>query len=525
MYHGVCKCTIPTVGPRPHVPTRPSALAAAADPRLAGGGVKRLAKSRYDAISCYIYSCQQPAAAAAGPPSSPPQSSSTDRSGSFVGGDAVLNAYNDAPVEVDEALEALLLGRGVDAILARHVAHLFTRDPLVVFQGAIGEVDDASSTEHFENIQVGVGAGVGMWMDGWMVVGWLIEGRKRGALLLSLSSWLASSRPPTHSPHTHTPHTQSTNWQSVRWKPPPPAQSPTDPRIGWRTEFRCALFSVFVVVLLMSLLSLMVARRRASRITHQMGLIDFFLPSQTALLQPRRPNNTIHRLHLRSQRRPSNTIHLLLALASSSTTAQDDGEPADGLRERGLHRLHRPRHAHHPGVRPLPLHSHLQGKRKTGRKTTRLWGGGCALTHVCPCTMMGKEHTHPVSMHEAHRSSKSINASQRLIRQHTHTHACSCTNQSTITTTFDAKETQQHPHPSHAQLDENMRRAHARDAVQQEKFFFRKHMADLNGDGGDGVGADGREHCGCTTVAVSEFSVAGGGGGGGGGGWVGGWTN
>jgi hypothetical protein len=51
-----------------------------------------------------------------------------------VGGDVVLNAYNDVEVEVDERLEGLLLDRGVDAILARHVAHLFTRDPLVVFQ-------------------------------------------------------------------------------------------------------------------------------------------------------------------------------------------------------------------------------------------------------------------------------------------------------------------------------------------------------------------------------------------------------
>ena len=46
-----------------------------------------------------------------------------------------------------------------------------------------------------------------------------------------------------------------------------------------------------------------------------------------------------------------------------------------------------------------------------------------------------------------------------------------------------------------AQLDENMRRAHARDAVHTQKFFFRKHMADLDGDGEGG-------HCRCTTVQV-----------------------
>ena len=52
---------------------------------------------------------------------------------------------------------------------------------------------------------------------------------------------------------------QSTNWQSVRWKPPPPRNSPNDPHIGWRTEFRSmelqltdfenAAFTVFIVLL------------------------------------------------------------------------------------------------------------------------------------------------------------------------------------------------------------------------------------------------------------------------------------
>ena len=57
----------------------------------------------------------------------------------------------------------------------------------------------------------------------------------------------------------HFENIQSTNWNSVRWKPPPPAHGPTDPRIGWRTEFRTmeiqltdfenAAFTVFVVLL------------------------------------------------------------------------------------------------------------------------------------------------------------------------------------------------------------------------------------------------------------------------------------
>lgn len=102
-----------------------------ADPRMAGGGVQRLAKSRYDAISCYIYSCQsdmaQPPQQQGPPPSFPPTvtprsaSASASGGGMWGGGDEVLNAYNDVAVEVDEGLEALMLERGVDSILARHV--------------------------------------------------------------------------------------------------------------------------------------------------------------------------------------------------------------------------------------------------------------------------------------------------------------------------------------------------------------------------------------------------------------------
>lgn len=59
---------------------------------------------------------------------------------------------------------------GVDENLAHHIAHLFIRDPLVVFEGMI-ELDDSVYVEHFENIQ-------------------------------------------------------STNWQTCRWKPPPPRTKP-----------------------------------------------------------------------------------------------------------------------------------------------------------------------------------------------------------------------------------------------------------------------------------------------------------
>ena len=151
-------------------------------------GMKRLYKSRYDCISTYIY-----------------QGALLMEDDATTGlANRVLNIYNDIPVPVDSESYQQLRSEGIDPALAQHVAHLFTRDPLVVFDGAVEEVDDETQTEHFESIQ-------------------------------------------------------STNWQSVRWKPPPARNSPNDPHIGWRTEFRTmeiqltdfenAAFTVFTVLL------------------------------------------------------------------------------------------------------------------------------------------------------------------------------------------------------------------------------------------------------------------------------------
>lgn len=93
---------------------------------------------------------------------------------------------------------------GIEEPLAHHVAHLYIRDPLVIFKETLDQ-DDASSTDHFENIQ-------------------------------------------------------STNWQTLRFKPPPPHTA-----IGWRVEFRSmevqptdfenAAYSVFIVLLTRAILS------------------------------------------------------------------------------------------------------------------------------------------------------------------------------------------------------------------------------------------------------------------------------
>jgi len=111
-------------------------------------GEKPIAKSRYDSISTYI---------------SP-----------FA---TLKPEYNDLDIRTDEDTYNTLTNAGMDAILARHFAHLFIRDPLVIYSDKI-EIDDETHSDHFENIQ-------------------------------------------------------STNWQTVRFKPPPPG-SP----IGWRVEFR-----------------------------------------------------------------------------------------------------------------------------------------------------------------------------------------------------------------------------------------------------------------------------------------------
>jgi len=94
-------------------------------------------------------------------------------------------AYNDVSAPYDEPAYNRLVASGIDPMLARHVAHLFSRDPLVIFHQRVRELSDADSTEHFENLQ-------------------------------------------------------STNWQTVRWKPPPASSTflGGDADIGWRVEFR-----------------------------------------------------------------------------------------------------------------------------------------------------------------------------------------------------------------------------------------------------------------------------------------------
>jgi len=177
----------------------------AAAPRVAGGsggvGCAPMRKSRYASIDQYLSDAAEAKA-----------------------------EYNDIPMEVHEPSLKRLMEAGLDETLARHVAHLFMRDPLVIFRERV-KLDDAARSDHWENFQ-------------------------------------------------------STNWQNVRWKPPPPPAPPAAPTaeaegdeetkgearpsppgpacdepapgVGWRvelrtmevqfTDFENAAFTVFVAL-------------------------------------------------------------------------------------------------------------------------------------------------------------------------------------------------------------------------------------------------------------------------------------
>ncbi|KAI0390434.1 glutamate-cysteine ligase [Xylariaceae sp. FL0594] len=123
----------------------------------------------------------------------------------YISTDARLRPeYCDPNLVIDEDIKAQLLEGGMDDLLATHFAHLFIRDPIVIFNEDLQELD-LTKTDHFENLQ-------------------------------------------------------STNWQHMRFKPPPAGSD-----IGWRVEFRPmeiqitdfenAAFSVFMVLITRAILS------------------------------------------------------------------------------------------------------------------------------------------------------------------------------------------------------------------------------------------------------------------------------
>ncbi|TAQ83902.1 hypothetical protein B7494_g7783 [Chlorociboria aeruginascens] len=114
------------------------------------------------------------------------------------------NEYLDPNLIIDADVKQELMKGGMDDRLATHFAHLFIRDPIVIFSEDLKDLD-LTKTDHFENLQ-------------------------------------------------------STNWQHIRFKPPPASND-----IGWRVEFRPmeiqitdfenAAFSVFMVLITRAILS------------------------------------------------------------------------------------------------------------------------------------------------------------------------------------------------------------------------------------------------------------------------------
>lgn len=112
--------------------------------------------------------------------------------------------HHDPDLVVDESIKQQLQAGGMDPLLATHFAHLFIRDPIVIFAEDLQTLD-LTAADHFENLQ-------------------------------------------------------STNWQHMRFKPPPPGND-----TGWRVEFRSmeiqmtdfenAAFSIFIVLVTRAMLS------------------------------------------------------------------------------------------------------------------------------------------------------------------------------------------------------------------------------------------------------------------------------
>ncbi|KAI9004403.1 glutamate-cysteine ligase-domain-containing protein [Hyaloraphidium curvatum] len=167
----------------------------------------RIPKSRYSSTNMYLST--GPGYAEAGelavPGTQTLAAKNVDSNGDVEGTDSFKPKYNDLDFPYDKEIYRRLLDNGVDDLMARHIATIFIRDPLVVYEEKL-EQDDSRDSDHFENLQ-------------------------------------------------------STNWQTMRFKPPPPS----NPSIGWRVEFRPmeiqltdfenAAYSIFIVLLTRAILS------------------------------------------------------------------------------------------------------------------------------------------------------------------------------------------------------------------------------------------------------------------------------
>lgn len=57
--------------------------------------------------------------------------------------------YNDIPLTYHEGYYNQMIAAGVDELLAKHIAHLFIRDPITLYKEKVDQ-DDEQETDHFE---------------------------------------------------------------------------------------------------------------------------------------------------------------------------------------------------------------------------------------------------------------------------------------------------------------------------------------------------------------------------------------
>lgn len=83
--------------------------------------------------------------------------------------DKKMESLNDVGEAIDEEAIEILKSKGVDNMLAKHLAYLFTRDPLVIFDDAI-QMDNTAVLDHFDNVQ----------STNWNTVRWKAPGLQLG---------------------------------------------------------------------------------------------------------------------------------------------------------------------------------------------------------------------------------------------------------------------------------------------------------------------------------------------------------
>ena len=165
--------------------------------------VMHIPKSRYDSVDQYLGDIHsQPGID--GLSHIAPNSTVSKESESLADYTYFDPSLNDVKSPINLTVYKKLRSAGFDHRLARHFAHLYIRDPLVIFKEKIKQ-NDAQETDHFENIQ-------------------------------------------------------STNWQTLRFKPPTQQAVPGNNAVpGWRveirpmeisvTDFENAAFGVFCILL------------------------------------------------------------------------------------------------------------------------------------------------------------------------------------------------------------------------------------------------------------------------------------